>query len=153
MLCYAVRSHFSLVQLFVTLWTIACQNPLYMRFSRQELVGWLARVGWHALLQRKKWKWSHSVVSDSLPPCDPPGSSVHGIFQARILEWVAISFSRGWNPDLPHCRQMLYSLSHQGSFYFLQRIYLRFQGSNPCLLPLLHWQMSPLPLAPPGKTL
>ena len=27
--------------------------------------------------------------------CDPMGSSVHGIFQARILEWVAISFSRG----------------------------------------------------------
>ena len=26
--------------------------------------------------------------------CNPPGSSVHGIFQARILEWVAISFSR-----------------------------------------------------------
>ena len=25
----------------------------------------------------------------------PPGSSVHGIFQARILEWVAVSFSRG----------------------------------------------------------
>ena len=35
--------------------------------------------------------------------CDPtdcslPGSSVHGIFQARILEWVAISFSRGSSP-------------------------------------------------------
>ena len=27
--------------------------------------------------------------------CSPPGSSIHGIFQARILEWVAISFSRG----------------------------------------------------------
>ena len=27
--------------------------------------------------------------------CSPPGSSVHGLFQARILEWVAISFSRG----------------------------------------------------------
>ena len=27
--------------------------------------------------------------------CSPPGSSVHGIFQARILEWVAISFSKG----------------------------------------------------------
>ena len=27
--------------------------------------------------------------------CSPPGSSVHGIFQARILEWVAISSSRG----------------------------------------------------------
>ena len=28
-------------------------------------------------------------------PCSLPGSSVHGILQARILEWVAISFSRG----------------------------------------------------------
>ena len=27
--------------------------------------------------------------------CSPPGSSVHGIFQARIMEWVAVSFSRG----------------------------------------------------------
>ena len=27
--------------------------------------------------------------------CSPPGSSVHGISQARVLEWVAISFSRG----------------------------------------------------------
>ena len=41
----------------------------------------------------------------------PPGSSVHRILQARILEWVAISFSRGIfptqgsNPGLPHCRQ------------------------------------------------
>ena len=26
----------------------------------------------------------------------PPGSSVHGIFQARVLEWVAIAFSKGW---------------------------------------------------------
>ena len=36
-------------------------------------------------------------MSDSLQPmdCSLPGSSVHGIFQARILEWVAISFSRG----------------------------------------------------------
>ena len=43
-------------------------------------------------------KWSE--VTQSCPTlCDPmdcslPGSSVHGIFQARILEWVAISFSR-----------------------------------------------------------
>ena len=27
--------------------------------------------------------------------CSPPGSSIHGIFQARLLEWVPISFSRG----------------------------------------------------------
>ena len=39
----------------------------------------------------KKWKWSHSVVSDSLWPDGRSlqGSSVHEIFQARILEWVA----------------------------------------------------------------
>ena len=58
--------------------------------------------------------------------CDPmacslSGSSVHGIFQARVLEWIAISFSRGSfptqesNPGLLHCRQMLYHLSHEGS--------------------------------------
>ena len=35
-------------------------------------------------------------MSDSLRPmdCSPPTSSIHGILQARILEWVAISFSR-----------------------------------------------------------
>ena len=53
------------------------------------------------------------------------GSSDHGIFQARILEWVAISFSRGifptkgLNPGLLHCRQMLYHLSHQGSSIYI----------------------------------
>ena len=49
------------------------------------------------LLHRKK----ESEVAQSCPTlCDPtdcslPGSSVHGILQARTLEWVAISFSRG----------------------------------------------------------
>ena len=47
-----------------------------------------------------------SVVSDSLQPMgsSPPGSSVHGILQAKILEWVAVSFSRGssWPRDQTH---------------------------------------------------
>ena len=52
--------------------------------------------------------------------CSLPGSSVLGILQARIVEWVAISFSRdlpnpGIKPGPPHCRQILYHLSHQGS--------------------------------------
>ena len=53
--------------------------------------------------------------------CSPPGSSVHGILQARILEWVAIPFSRGsfltqeLNSGLLHRRQILYHLSHQRS--------------------------------------
>ena len=51
--------------------------------------------------------------------CSPPGSSVHGISQARVLEWVAISFSGGIfltqvsNLGLLHCRHMLCHLSHQ----------------------------------------
>ena len=41
--------------------------------------------------------FSHSVMYGLFVTpmdCSPPGSSVHGIFQERILEWVAISFSR-----------------------------------------------------------
>ena len=51
--------------------------------------------------------------------CIPPASSVHGIFQARILELVAISDSKGSS-----------------------------QGLNSCLLCLLHWQVGYLPLMP-----
>ena len=56
--------------------------------------------------------------------CDPmdcslPGSLVHGIVQARILEWGAIPFSTSsqpiLNPSLPRCRQILHCLSHQRS--------------------------------------
>ena len=66
------------------------------------------------------------VTQLCLTLCDPvdcnlPGFSIHGVFQARVLEWVAISCLQGIfstqesNPSLPHCRQMLYYLSHQGS--------------------------------------
>ena len=54
----------------------------------------------HVLLQCMKVK-SESEVTQSCPTlCDPvgcrlPGSSVHGIYQAIVLEWIAISFSRG----------------------------------------------------------
>ena len=55
-------------------------------------------VGCHFLLHRMKVK-SESEVAQSCPTpsdpmdCSPPGSSVHGIFQARVLEWGAIAFS------------------------------------------------------------
>ena len=52
--------------------------------------------GQFSFQSQRKWKWSLSVVSNSLWPvdCSPPSSSVHGILQARILQYVAISFSR-----------------------------------------------------------
>ena len=67
-------------------------------------------------------------LQSSLTLCDPmnyslPGSSVHWILQARVLEWVAIAI--------------------------LQWVFLT-QGLNPCLLYLLHWQVGSLPLAAPG---
>ena len=55
--------------------------------------------------------------------CSPPGSSVHGILQARILEWVATLFSSLFPT----------------------------QGRNPPHLCVLHWQVVSLPLARPGK--
>ena len=51
--------------------------------------------------QDTKWnKWSCSVVSNCLWP-HGPGCSIHGIFQARVLEWVAFSFPRrsSWPRD------------------------------------------------------
>ena len=55
-------------------------------------------VGCHCLLQCMKVK-SESEVAQLCPTlqdpmdCSPPGSSIHGIFQARVLEWGAIAFS------------------------------------------------------------
>jgi len=66
-------------------------------------------------------------VSQSCPTlCDPmdcssPGSSIRGILQAGILEWVAMPSSRGPSQPrgqtrvFPHCRQILYHVNHQGS--------------------------------------
>ena len=66
----------------------------------QSKNGW-AYGQWY--FSNRKWKWSHSVMSNSLRPmnCSPPSSSIHGILQARILECAAISFSRGssWPRD------------------------------------------------------
>ena len=63
--------------------------------------------------------------------CSPPGFSIHGIFQARILEWVAISFSRGssWPRDqnlgLLHEGRLFTVWANRGSLkkkiFFLKR--------------------------------
>ena len=74
---------------------------LYISHHLTKPDWWIVRL--FPLFILWKWKCYHSVVSDSCNPmdCSPPGSSVHGISQARILEWVAIPFSRGssWPRD------------------------------------------------------
>ena len=71
------------------------------------------------LLWAKSFQWCLTLCDPM--DCSPPGSSVHGILQARILEWV-----------------------------FLQGI-LPMQGSKQHLLYPLHWQAGSLLLTPPGK--
>ena len=51
-------------------------------------------LGWESLLVRVSLAQSCLTLCDPLD-WSPPGSSIHGIFQARILEWVALSYSRG----------------------------------------------------------
>ena len=140
-------SHF---WLSVTLWTVACKSPLSMGFPRQEYWNGLpfpppgdlpdpgiepasaVAPAWQAnslplshLGSPIKHLCVCSVTQSCVTLCDsvdcsPPGSSVCGILQARILEWVAMPFSRGssWCRDRTrflHCRQILYHLSHEGS--------------------------------------
>ena len=81
-------SHFSLVRLCATPETAAHQAPLSLGFSKQE-----TGVGCHFRLQYMKVKSESEVTQSCLTLSDPmdcslPGSSVHGIFQARVcLLW------------------------------------------------------------------
>jgi len=84
-------SRFSRVRLCATPETAAHQAPLSMGFSRQE--------HWSGLLFPSPMHESESEVTQSCltlsnpMDCSLPGSSIHGIFQARVLEWGAIAFS------------------------------------------------------------
>ena len=102
---------------------------------------------------------SESEVAQSCPTlcdpmdCSPPGSSVHGILRARILEWVAISFSRGSSRPRDQTQVSRIAGSHQGrwlseilSSFIFYMISLRFStlGSSStqrytlyCRLPKL----------------
>ena len=80
------------------------------------------------------------VTQSCLTLCDFRDYTVHGILQARILEWVAFPFSRGSSGDLPnpgvepgllHCRQILFQLNHKGSPRILEWVAYPFsRGSS-----------------------
>ena len=84
-------SRFSRVRLCATPQTAAHQPPLTLGFSRQE--------HWSGLPFPSPMHENESEVGQSCPTlrdpmdCSLPGSSIHGIFQARVLEWGAIAFS------------------------------------------------------------
>ena len=76
-------------------------------------------------------------VAQSCPTLgDPMDCTVHIFLQARILEWVAFPFSRGIFPTqgsnlgLPHCRWILYQLSHQGGPRILEWVSYPFSSGS-----------------------
>ena len=71
----------------------AHQAPLSLGFSRQEhWTGLRFPSPMHESERESEVAQSCPTLSDPMD-CSPPGSSVHGIFQARVLEWGAIAFS------------------------------------------------------------
>ena len=73
--------------------------------------------GYEQMDRKRKESESHSVVSNSL---QPRGLSVHGILQARILEWVGFPFSRGSSRPRDQTQVSciaggFFTLSHKGS--------------------------------------
>ena len=91
LLLLLLLSRFSHVRLSVTPQMAAHEAPLSLGFSRQE--------HWSGLLFPSPMHESEREVAQSClilsdpKDCSLPGSSIHGIFQARVLEWGAIAFS------------------------------------------------------------
>ena len=114
-------------------------------FSRQE--HWSGLPFPSSMHESEKWKWSRSVMSDSSDPmdCSLPGSSIHGIFQARVLEWGASCvqfFMTQWTPQAPLSMGFPRQEYWSGLPFLLLGIFPT-QKSN---LHLLHWQIHSLPL-------
>ena len=89
LLLLLLLSRFSRVRLCATPETAAHQAPPSLGFSRQE--HW-SGLPFPSLMHESEVSQLCPTPSDPMD-CSLPGSSVHGIFQARVLEWGAIAFS------------------------------------------------------------
>ena len=130
---------FSVVSNSMTPWTVACQAPLSMEFSRQEYWSGLPRpppgdlTEWMWTSKSLMWKLLSCVQLYDPMDCSLPGSSVHGILQTRMLEWVAISLYR--RSSQPRDWTQISSIA---GWFFTIWATREAQVSNPCLLCLLH---------------
>ena len=105
-------------------------------------------VGCHFLLQCMKVK-RESKVAQSCPTfcdpmdCSPPGSSVHGILQARILEWVAISFSISFQSSILLSKTCMKALSPLGMRLHRGRRQPKKEGEERLPSPNQLWRQEP----------
>ena len=146
-------SYFSRVRLCAIPWTLACEAPLSMEFSRQEY--WSGLLCPTHICKIKKYKtakdmkieyrlwqkypyykhkmkvtqscltlWPHRLYS----PWNSLGQNT-GVSSLSLLQ--GIFPTQGSNPGLPHCRQILYQLSHRGSLRILEWVNYPFsRGSS-----------------------
>ena len=93
-------------------------------------------VSCHFLLQCIKVKSESEVAQSCLTLCDSMDCTVHRILQVTILEWIAIPFSRGSSQPrdqtqvFPHCRKILYQLSHKGNPRILEWVAYPFSSKS-----------------------
>ena len=99
-------SNFSCVRLYATPETAAHQAPPSLGFSRQQ--HW-SGLPFPSPMHESEVTQSCPTLSDPMD-CSPPGSSVHGIFQAKVLEWVAIAFSKN---SLKYMKQKLTEIKQE----------------------------------------
>ena len=93
-------SRFSRVQLCATPQTAAHQVPPSLGFSRQE--HW-SGLPFPSPMHESEVAQSRPTLSDPMD-CSLPGSFVHGIFQAKVLEWGATAFSGGQTIAMKFCQ-------------------------------------------------
>ena len=135
----------------VLLILLEISGTVYFSLSPSRVLSKTSRNVENHTIYVVKWKVKVLVPQLCLTLCDlmdysPPVSSVHGILQARILEYISSPFSTdlpdpGIEPRLLHCRQIIYCLSLQGSplkvLQTAKRISRPFMlnqhGSNPAL--------------------
>ena len=108
----------------------AHQAPPSLGFSRQE--HWSGLPFPSPMHESEKWKWSRSVVLTLSDPmdCSLPGSSIHGIFQARVLEWGAIVFSEFAVIDQSYVKNVFLSLAELWESSPRQTVFKIFKSSE-----------------------
>ena len=107
-----------------TLWTVACQAPLSMEFSRQEYWSGLPCPPPGDLPNPGTKPRCPALQADSLPS-EPPGKPRNtGVGSLSLLQGIFPTQELNW--DLLHCRQILYQLSHFNSYRNSNLIFLHF---------------------------